>query len=471
MSTPDTGGFDLLLTVAEPELSRAVAASIGPLSINPVPVNNAVVSGTVTIVASVIGAILPGGTDIALTIDLTGSTFTATSALIGGVPHQVPATVPPVPINAIVTATGRFTQSGAGGTTVFADFTAGGPFPTISVDLDSNAVLSSFLVEWILAGIVLASNGDPNAFNTASAAITQMVSDTITNAVTSFISTVRRVVVTAPAGLPIRSLSLLETARFSITFAFTMGGAGGSTASITRLNILTNTGTGAPLDSVVFTISNGGLLRDLLRPLLAGRLGLTPAGFLAGNPFAWFGAVALPIGAIPGISSVRLTSLILGIDGAGRLRVAAHILATGSAATFTITADIDQAFTLAATASPTGFTLTAAPAGPATVSSDVQIPAWVYAASIFSGGSLLTTVLAAIDLLGGSVIAGFVTGPIATALGPGVAFPVPLPTSLLPLTPRALTSFEADASAQALSVGFLTIPFPFRANDVIVNLV
>ena len=272
------------LTVAEPAFSRAVTSAIGPLSIPAVPVSTLLVSGTATILAAVSGAILPGGTDISLTIDLTGSTFRAATAIVGGSLTQVPATVPPVPINATVVATGRFTQAGTGGTTVFADFTAGGPYPQISVTLDSNAVLSSFLVEWLLAGIVLTSNGDPDAFNTASAAITKMVTDTITNSVTSFIASVRKVIVAPPAGLPIASLSLLETKRFAITFAFTMGGAGGSSASITRLNILTNTATGAPLDAIVFTISNGGLIRDLLRPILVGLLGLTPTGFLPETP-------------------------------------------------------------------------------------------------------------------------------------------------------------------------------------------
>ena len=320
-------------------------------------------------------------------------------------------------------------------------------------------------------GIVLTSNGDPDAFNTASAAITKMVTDTITNSVTSFIASVRKVIVAPPAGLPIASLSLLETKRFAITFAFTMGGAGGSSASITRLNILTNTATGAPLDAIVFTISNGGLIRDLLRPILVGLLGLTPTGFLAGNPFAWFGSVALPIGTIPGIASVRLTSLVLGIDGAGRLHAVADILGTGSGGTFTVTGTIDQAFTLAAAPSPSGFTLAATPAGPPVITSDVQIPAWVYAASVFTGGALLTTVLAAVDIFGGPVIAGLATGPIATAFAAGVTFPVPLPSSLLPLTPRLLTSFEADASPQTLTIGTFTIPFPFRAHDIIVNLV
>jgi hypothetical protein len=95
----------------------------------------------------------------------------------------------------------------------------------------------------------------------------------------------------------------------------------------------------------------------------------------------------------------------------------------------------------------------------------------VYAASIFTGGSLLLSVLAAIDIFGGPVIAALATGPITTALGAGTAFAVPLPPSLLPLAPRALTSSEADASAQTLSIGFITIPFPFPANDIIVNLV
>jgi hypothetical protein len=80
------------------------------------------------------------------------------------------------------------------------------------------------------------------------------------------------------------------------------------------------------------------------------------------------------------------------------------------------------------------------------------------------------TVLAAIDLFGGTLISGPIAGAITAAIGPGLRVPVSL-TGLPPLTPRLLTSFQADSATRTITLPFLSITFPFRDHDVIVNLV
>lgn len=242
-----------------------------------------------------------------------------------------------------------------------------------------------------------------------------------------------------------------------------------------RLNVLTNTATGEPLDAVVVTLANGGIFRDLVRPPVTAALGLTPTGFLPGPQFAWFGSVPLtPPGGLPtGVASITLESLVLGIDESGRLRVTGSALGTGVGGTFTVTTSVDQAFTIDATASPTGFLLTLTPAGPPTVTSDVQIPAWVYVVSALTGGALLVTVLAAIDLFGGTLISGAIAGAITAAIGPGLSVVVPRPAGLPPLTRRVVSSFQADSASRTITIGPIPfpLPFPFRDHDLIINFV
>jgi hypothetical protein len=421
----------------------------------------------------VVGATLPGGLDLVVTIDLTGTKLTVTSALIGGVMVQVPAHLAEVPIAGAVAVTGRFTQGGAGGTVVFADFTPSGAYPVITPALDPNPTLAAPLVTLHLASVILANPGNPDAYTAARDALIAMITRAVTDAVRDAIQATRSVIATPPAILPITALTLFETPRFALTLCYRMGGPGGSTTAVGRLNVLTNTATGAPLDVAVLTLGNGGLFRDLLRPAAATALGLNASGFLPGVPFAWFGGVplALPGGLPTGVAAITLTSLIGGIDESGRLRAIASATATGVGGSFTLDTSIDQAFTLAAGPSPTGFTLTATPAGPPVVTSDVSIAAWVYVAAALSGGSALVAVLIAIDLFAGPLISGPVGTAVAGALGPGLTITVPRPSGLPPITPRLLTSFQPDAATRTITIATLTITFPFRDHDLIVNLV
>jgi hypothetical protein len=475
MATLDNGGFDLVVTVSEPTLSGA-ARTLAPVTVPSQPINNAMLVGTVEPSASVVGATLPGGVDLTVTIDLAGTVIHVTSAaLLGGAMQPVPAHLADIPIAGTVAVTGRFSTGGPGGTTVFADFTPQGSYPIVSPSLDENASLAAPLVVLLLANAIISNPTDPNAYATARSTVVALLTSAVTTAVRDAVRGLRTPIATPPPGLPITGLTLFETPRFALTLAYTMGGPGGSPSAVGRLNVLTNTATGAPLDAVVLTLANGGIFRDLVRPALTAALGLTPGGFLPGPQFAWFGSVPLtPPGGLPtGVAGITLESLVLGIDESGRLRVTGTALGTGVGGTFTVTTSVDQAFTIGATPLPgrNGFLLTLTPAGPPTVTTDVQIPAWVYVASALTGGALLVTVLVTIDLFGGTLISGPIAGAITAAIGPGLSVPVTL-AGLPPLTPRLLTSFQADSASRTVSVSFLPpIPFPFRDHDVIVNLV
>ena len=474
MSGLDNGGFDLVVTLTEPTISTAARSSLGPATIPPRAVNTGQLVGTVRPAAQVTGAALPGGTDVVITIDLTGSILHVTEASLGGGARvAVPAWMADIPISATVDVTGRFTQGGSGGTSVFADFTVSGSYPTVTTTLDESETLAAPLIQLYLASVILSNPGDSNPYLAARAAVVAMLETAVSDAVRGAAGTIRSLIAGPPAGLPITSLTLLETPRFALTLCYRMGGPGGSTSSIGRLNVLTNTASGLPVDVAVLTLSNGGIFRDLLRPAISGALGLNPSGFLPGPQFAWFGSRALPIpgGLPPGVAGISLTSLVLGIDEAGRLRVSGSVLGTGTAGTFTVTATVGQAFSLGASPSPTGFNLTIAPSGPPTVTSDVQIPAWVYAASFLTGGVLLASVLLAIDLFAGPLISGPIGGAVTTAIGSGLTVPVPRPAGLPPVSPRLITSFQADAAARSITIGPVVVPFPFRDHDLIVNLV
>src|SRR5207245_1151993 len=110
-------------------------------------------------------------------------------------------------------------------------------------------------------------------------------------------------------------------------------------------------------------------------------------------------------------------------------------------------------------------------------SSDVEIPAWVYVISGLLGGALLVSVLAAIDLFAGGLIASPLGTGIAAAFPP-LGFPVPLPTAIPSLALRPPPSLnQADAPRRIVSLPVPVLPFPlpfpdpFRAHDFITNYV
>ena len=108
---------------------------------------------------------------------------------------------------------------------------------------------------------------------------------------------------------------------------------------------------------------------------------------------------------------------------------------------------------------------------PSAVTSDVSIAWWMYVAGALAGGLTLVGVLAAIDAFAGSLINGALGTAIAGAL-PTFTAPLPLPGRAAALTPRALTSTQADSVRRSVTLfPGITITDPFRSHDLIVNLV
>jgi len=214
----------------------------------------------------------------------------------------------------------------------------------------------------------------------------------------------------------------------SLHLLYAVGGPAGDPNLISRSMLLTS-GAGVPLDAVALDISNACLLRDLIRPVLAARLALPSAGFLSSHPCFFIGASPLTVpGGIPfRAAGVVVNSVMTGIDEAGLLRVSIRLTLLGIGGAFTYKATINAAMRMTATLSGRTLTVTLAPSGtPVVTNSDIDIAWWVYAAGAFTGGSLLLSVLATIDLLGGLLLAGPV-GAAVGAVAPTVTVNAPLP--------------------------------------------
>ena len=169
-----------------------------------------------------------------------------------------------------------------------------------------------------------------------------------------------------------------------------------------------------------------------------------------------------------------INSVITGIDEAGLLHVIIRLTVLGIGGAFTYKATINAAMRMTATLSGRTLTVALAPAGtPVVTGSDIDIAWWVYAAAAFTGGSLLLSVLATIDLLGGLLLAG----PVGAAVGaviPTVTVNAPLPGRVPPLALRATSLNQVDAPRRLIILpGPTPIPIAdaFRSHDVILNFV
>ena len=225
---------------------------------------------------------------------------------------------------------------------------------------------------------------------------------------------------------------------------------------------------GSFLDRVALILSNGALLFDFVRPAVTARLALPAGGFHREHPLLWFGATPAPIPLPPLFASISITSVTAAVDGAN-LRLLVSVLATGVGGAFTVSASIDTTFSVTAAMTPGGMILAIAPVGPPLVRSTHTIAAWVYIASILTVGIGLTAVLAAIDLLSGSLIDGLIASGIAPFLGSTIGLPVNLPSTLPRLAVRAQSLSQADSVRRTVSRPDFTDAFP--AHDAIVNLI
>lgn len=265
---------------------------------------------------------------------------------------------------------------------------------------------------------------------------------------------------TAPAlGLVPGSAALL-TQRESLHLLYRYGGTSGTPSLITRSMLAAGGGERAAL-----SLSNAFILRDLLRPAVAGTLGLPAAGFLPSHPCAWVGSAPLA-GSLPtGLASAGFISMLAGIDEAGLVHVVLVATATGTAGSFTLTATIDISMRVTVSQTGTGLSISIAPAGAPRVVSDYSIAWWVYGIGALTGSGTVLAVLAVIDAFGGLFSDGPISSAVFAAL-PSRSFSIPL--ALPGLTLSRVRQTQPDATRRTLPSG---LPDPFRSHDLIMTFV
>ena len=467
MSVADEGNFDLVIEAGQPlllSLARGISIPNAPTTIN-----FSGVTATVTVVAAVDSLDLGACPNLNLGITLEGTTIEATS---------VPVFLNPVPQNLrTINVTGDVTIAvplTTVGLALVADFTKG--TPTVSQDV-FNSVLAAPLIEFLLAETILI---DPTGglYATTVQQIEALLTQQIQAAVaglgqaalidfTSFSAALAGAI-----GTGIKAFTF-KCGSQSIFLLFTIGGTPGNPSFITRSDLL-RTSDGQVADRADLILSNGSLLRDIIKPALSGLLGLSPGGFassaLVGAPLAWFGAASFPSIVGGAISSASITSVIVGIDGTN-LRILLTATAGGIAGSFTVNASIDITMSFSATIAGGILTLKFAPLGTPQVSSNVSIAWWVYVLGFVTGGFTLDAIIAITSALAGNIANGIIAGLVGGAI-PTIPVPIPLPAGIPPLTVRQVSLFQADAFPSLVVIGgFIFIPLPFPENDIIINFI
>jgi hypothetical protein len=468
MPTADHGDFDLVVEVATTAITSAIRSGF-TLSFPPTQVSLPELVGQVIPQASVSDVSLASNGDITITITIDGTILRADRIVIGGSTFDPPEWLRDIRIDGTVRVTDRVEQRGL---SVIVDFTPTPVLghPRVEPNVDERAVLASPLIAFYLAQQILQG---PVAYQEARRQLMAQINDRIAAAVKSAVQALGvQTLVPAPPAPVTRAALLVSPA--SLRLLYTLGGAPGNPAAITRSRLLLGS-SGVSVDAAAITLNNGSLLRDFVRPAVAGALTIPTTAFTAGHPCFFAGSpipLPLPGGLPPGIVGATTNFVIAGIDETGALRIILVLRATGVGGTFTLTASIDMTVAISATTSGGTTTMTIAMAGPPAVTSDVEIPAWVYVAAALTGGTILVGVLAAVDAFAGGFAAGAIGGIITGGFTP-FTVGLPFPSRLPPLIQRSFGLNQADAPRrvlQAPGVPF-TIPDPFRAHDLFLKFV
>lgn len=468
MSRSDEGGFDMVMEIAQ-QLLQEVAAE-APLPLNPTNGSFAGISGTFTPEVSIDSLTLGTFPQIILSIDLTGSTFVATS--VPTFLQPVPQSLRNIDLSGDISVPVPLSVSGDA---LVADFSTAGA-PTISSDL-FDSLLAAPLIQFALAETLLI---DPSGAT---------YSSTLQQIKGAFATVIQQQIASLPdqtlidfSGFSSSLQAATGTGLSGFTFSFgseslfllfTLGGSPGDPAAITRSNLL-RTAEGEPADRADLVLSNACLLRDFLRPKLITLLGLSPGGFLPGfgippgSPIDWIGSAPVPQLVGGPIASAAITSLIAGDDGTN-LRLLVSATATGILGSFTSTASIDITISVAMTVVGGTLTLTLTPVGTPVVNTTVSIPWWVYVFGFAIGGVEVATIIAAANAFGGNILNGFIAGALSSV--GGFSFSAPLPAGTPPLNVRSLTMGQSDAPLQLVLLIGIPIPDPFFQNDIIVNFI
>lgn len=470
MAIADNGGFDLTVELSEEMITLAARTMSIPAE-SRVPINAAGLMGEITLSLRVSEVRLIRPNLLWVSLDLTGTQARITEfMLLGRGTVMVPAHAQQASIGGRVTVEGALRFSG---NDLVVDWSENPALdlPHIGPSVDYNVFLASLPATFLLAGTWVS---DPTGmeYNEARAALLDALNTAIADAVRSRISEIGSLLLARAPSLPspvrISCRDFLIWTNGAIKLLYCLGrNVPGNPALIARSN-LTLRGDGSFLDRVALILSNSGLLFDFVRPAVTARLALPASGFHREHPLLWFGTTPAPIPLPPLFASISITSVTAGVDGTN-LHLFVSLLATGVGDAFTISASIDTTFSITAAMTPGGLILAIAPVGRPLVQSTHSIAAWVYVASIFTVGLGLTAVLAAIDLLSGSLIDGLIASSIAPFLGSTIGLPVTLPSTLPRLAVRAQSLFQADSVRRTVSAPAFTDAFP--AHDAIINLV
>jgi hypothetical protein len=467
MSLPDEGNFDLVIEVAQ-SLLLDVAEGINIPSTT-TTISFAGLSGPLTVVATVDGVSLGACPNLNVSISLDGTTFVATTVPIYLSP--VPQSLRTVGINGDVACPVPLSIVGLA---LVADFT--NVSPIVSQDV-FNSVLAAPLFQFLLAETILI---DPTGGTFTQVVL--LIERILTKEIRDTVASIGQLTLidfssfsTALAGAIGTGITAFsfKCGDQSIFLLFTIGGTPGSPNFITRSNLL-RTSDGQVADRADLIWSNGCLLRDVVKPILIARLGLSPGGFappaLLGAPFAWGGSAPFPSVVGGPVSSASITSVIVGVDGTN-LRLLVSATAGGVAGSFTVNASIDITISFSASISNGILTLTFTPVGTPVVNSNVSIAWWVYVIGWVVGGFTLDVIIAITNALAGNIANGIIAGAIGGALGP-ISVPIPLPPGTPPLSVRQVSLFQADAFPSLVAVGgFIIMALPFPENDIIMNFI
>lgn len=477
MPTPDHGNFDFAIEIAQDTLT-SVAKSHGIPPIPPWPFDTPDMRGRVKLQIRIddINLVVPN--IFRLILNMQGSTIEVTHITLSGVSSPVQPWLQNVAIGGTIVIDDLLEMRS---NTLLVDFTAddAAGTPMVRVNLDESAILASPLIQFILAQAILEDPVGGTVYQQKRTQLLQRIKDGITQGVRGYVTSlgVRNLVPPLIPGVPPLipgvTSSNFRVGDRAIHVLYHTCGSGGNPALIARSNLLRRTSDGQPLDVASLILSNSGFLGCFVRPSITASAGLSPAGFVPGHPFLWFGRIpfAIPGGLPAGISGVFVTSMMAGIDGTN-LRVLANVVADGVAGAFTVNASVDTAFSVTATSTTaTSLTFAIAPRGTPAVRSDISIAPWVYVGGVLTGGLGLVTVLAAIDAFGGLLLDGIIARSILLPPSPSLTIGLPVP-----MTVRAQSLGQPDAPTRTVTValpfGFsFTFTDPFPANDMIINLV
>jgi hypothetical protein len=469
MSIFDNGGFDLMLEVSPTFASQLFA--LGPAIAAPdAPFTTPAVSGTARIRLTRNSAAFAPGNGVTLSLNLAGSTIEVTSA--PGFP-TIPAGLRTVDLSGAVAISDTVD---AAGLNVAIDTTpdAAQGKPSVDVTLDNAAVLASPLVSILLAqAYILGGQGGMDA---ARNALLDTIRTALGNGIRAQLATtpLQQTVLSIPArflppGVPNNPPATVPPVAVRTTGSMLVGVQLGSVrgGNLSRVRSpLRRSISGGFIDGLAMVLSNACLLRDFVRPTLGNRFGLSPGGFLAGDPFLWFGSSTVPL---PGTPPITITSAGVSVDEMQDLVLRFSFTSSALGGGVSVTASVAVPATLAVSAAGGSITVTFTPGRARVTSSRVDVAWWVYLLSAVTLGVAGVAALALADAIADGAIAGPLETLITGALS-AITVTVPLPAGLPPLAVTMQSLFQTDAPQRMVpSLGGVILPASGRDHDLIVT--